>query len=368
MALVRPQDLLLTFEPDGRILVKSPSRNVGVMAPPPVAAILSACSQPQTRESIEGMVGPWAGPLFDALAGAGILVSPEEASDTPVMFHNYAGIEVHRRMLQDEARLQGYWNGLKAVVKPGDVVMDAGSGTGVLATMAALCGASKVYALEQSEFARSIPAVAKASGVGDIVEVVRGDFSKVRLPEKCDVMVTETFGAWSYAEDPCPDVSKCAAHNLKPDGIVVPNAVRMWLAPMEECPSGLVHPFRRYENGVDLTPLKADAEGRGHIMITDPATVGTPIDMGTYGFPGHWPISATFTLDAPCEALCCWYDLLMADGVILPTGPHDPLTHWKQSVLPVALSAGTHHIELGPAPEDRRTMLIEIDGREVRLR
>ena len=191
-----------------------------------------------------------AGPLFDALAGAGLLIPPDEAEDTPVMFHNYAGIEVHRRMLQDEARLKGYWEGLKAVVKPGDVVIDAGSGTGVLAIMAALCGARKVYALEQSEFSRSIPSVAEASGVGDIVEVVQGDFSKVRLPEKADVLVTETFGAWSYAEDPCPDVSKCVTHNLKEDGIVVPHAVRMRFAPMDTCPSTLLHPFRKYDTGV----------------------------------------------------------------------------------------------------------------------
>lgn len=368
MALVRPQDLLLTFESDGRLLVKSPSRNIGVKAPPPVAAILSACTQPQTRETIEQIVGPWAGPLYDALANAGLLVSADEAEDTPVMFHNYAGIEVHRRMLQDETRLHRYWQALNAVVKPGDVVIDAGSGTGVLAIMAALCGAKKVYAIEQSEFARSIPSVAMASGVGDIVEVVQGNFSKVRLPEKADVLVTETFGAWCYAEDPCPDVSKCVTNNVKENGIVIPRAVRMWVAPMNQCPDSLLNPFRAYENGVNLTPLLGDAMGRGHIMTPSVEDIGAPIDIGVYPFPSHWPIETTFTLDSACEALCVWYDLLMTEGITLPTGPSDPRTHWKQSVLPVALSAGNHHITIGPAPEDRRTLLVHIDGREVRLR
>lgn len=368
MSLIRPQDLLVTFESDGRLLVKSASRNAGVKAPPPVAAILSACTTPQTRDSIERLVGPWAGPLFDALAGAGLLVPPEEASDTPIMFHNYAGIEVHRRMLQDHVRLKGYWDAIQAVVKPGDVVIDAGSGTGVLATMAALSGAKKVYAMEQSEFSRSIPAVADASGVGDIVEVVQGDFSKVRLPEKCDVLVTETFGAWAYAEDPCPDVTLCAQHNLKPEGIVIPNATRMWMAPMATCPEGLLHPFRKYDTGVNLTPLLGDAKGRGSIMHIDSEAIGAPIDLGLFSFPSHWPIETDFTLDTACEALCCWYDLLMTAQLVLPTGPCDPLTHWKQSVLPVALSAGNHHIRIGPAPEDRRTLLIIIDGHEVRMR
>ena len=68
------------------------------------------------------------------------------------------------------------------------MVIDAGSGTGVLAIMAALCGAKKVMPLSNPIAYRSIPGVAEASGVGDIVEVVQGDFSKVRLPEKADVL------------------------------------------------------------------------------------------------------------------------------------------------------------------------------------
>lgn len=368
--LVRPQDLLVTFEPDGRVLIKSPSRAAAVKAPPWAVGVLAVCSRPRTREQVVASMGPNAGGVFDALSGAGLLVSPEAAMDTPVMFHNYAGIEVHRRMLIDEPRLAGYWAGLKATVRPGDVVIDAGSGTGVLATMAALCGAARVYALEQSDFADMIPAVAAASGVGDRVQVVRGDFSKVVLPEKARVLVTETFGAWAYAEDPIPDVARCVANNLTEDGVVVPGRVRLWAAPMKTAPDTLLHPFRRRDEGVDLTPLLADARCRGTILPVAADAVGLASLIAELPFPGTapWSITGTLQVAEDCEAVCCWYDLEMAPGVVLPTGPADPMTHWKQSVLPFALPAGAHTVTLRPAPEDRRTLLVQIGTHEVRLR
>lgn len=368
MALVRPRDLMMSFEPDGRVLLRSVSRGIGVKAPPWAAPILALCSEPAERAQVEATMGPQAAQLFDSLAAAGLLVPPEEAAQTPVLFGNYAGIEVHRRMLVDEVRLDAYRRALEAVVKPGDVVIDAGSGSGVLAVMAALAGAEKVYALEQSDFAEMIPVVAEASGVGDVVEVVRGDFMFTETPRKARVMVTETFGAWAFAEDPVPDVGACKARNMTEDAVVIPGSVKLWAAAMPTAPRAIYTPFRKREDGVDLTPLMLDAAGRGHIMVVDPETVGEAQLVAEVVFPGPETITGTITLAEPCEALCCWYDLEMAPGITLSTSPHEPVTHWKQSVLPFRLPAGTHEIYIGPAPEDRRTLLVEIGGHEVRLR
>jgi len=368
MSLVRPPDLIANFEENGKVLVRSVSLKIGAKVPPFAVGVLAYCSIPRSRDEVVAHMGPHAANMYDALAQNGLLLTPEQANNSAVMFHNYTGIEVHRRMLVDEPRLAKYREGLQAIIQPGDVVIDAGSGTGVLAVLAAQAGAAKVYALEQSRFADVIPHVAASSGVGDIVEVVQGDFSKLVLPQKARVLVSETFGGWAFAEDPNPDITDCVANNLLPDGVVVPGSVALVAAPMAEAPHALLGVFGKRDDGIDLSPLLGDARARGHIMDVDAAMCGKPRVVAKTPFPTTNPIVGTLTLDKPCAALCCWFDLEMAPGVTLSTSPSAPWTHWRQSVLPFALDAGEYEVILSPAPEDRRTLLVEIDGHSVRLR
>ncbi len=368
MRLVRPRDLLVTFEPGGMVMLRSTSRGAGARAPAWAVGVLSACDIPRTREEVAQAMGENAAQAFDGLYEAGLLVDAADAAETPVIFANYAGVDVHRVMLNDDVRLDAYWRGLKATVRPGDVVIDAGSGTGVLATMAALCGASKVYAIERTDYAQVIPQVARDSGVGDKVEVVRADVGRVQLPQKARVIVTETFGHFAVAEGMMEDVLACAEHNLEPDGVIVPGAFTLWMAPMPVSPPDLLGAFRRRDDGVDLTCLLGDARGRALDRTVLPSEIGTPIELGRVEMPCRTEWEGELVLDAPCEALAAWFTLHMAPGIDMPSGPHDPTTHWKQTLLPVSLPAGRHPVSITRAPEDGRTIVIDVGGQEVRCR
>ena len=59
-------------------------------------------------------------------------------------------VEYHQSMLADEARMRGYLRAILKVVEPGDVVLDIGSGTGILAYFACLAGARLVYAVNDT--------------------------------------------------------------------------------------------------------------------------------------------------------------------------------------------------------------------------
>ena len=368
MRLVRPRDLLVTFEPEGMVLLKSTSRGIGARAPAWAVGVLSACEEPHTRQELVERMGPAAGQAFDGLHQAGLLVAPEEAAATPVIFANYAGVDVHRAMLNDRVRLDTYWRGLQAVVRTGDVVVDAGSGSGVLAVMAALCGARKVYAIERTDMASVIPQVAADSGVGDRVEVLRGDFGSLELPEPARVLVTETFGHFAVGEGMMEDVQACVARNMVTDAVIVPGSFTLHLAPLPTAPPDLLGAFVRRNSGLNLSCLAEDARGRALDRIVDPAEIGPTVDLCTVAMPCDTELDADFSLDAPCQALCAWFTLHIAPGIDLHTGPHDSATHWRQTLLPVILDAGMHHLAVRRAPEDGRTVIIDIDGQEVRSR
>lgn len=94
--------------------------------------------------------------------------------------------------LIDRRRTTAFASAIRATVRPGDVVVDLGSGTGVLALMAAKAGAGYVYAVESDASAvRQLRATIEANRLSRQVEVIHADATKVKLPKKADVIISE---------------------------------------------------------------------------------------------------------------------------------------------------------------------------------
>ena len=59
----------------------------------------------------------------------------------------YNFVEWHVILLNDRARVGAYQRAIDSIVKPGDVVLDVGAGTGVMGLLACRAGAARVYAI-----------------------------------------------------------------------------------------------------------------------------------------------------------------------------------------------------------------------------
>ena len=59
--------------------------------------------------------------------------------------------EYHHALLTDAVRVDAFADAIARVVRPGDVVIDAGTGSGVLAVLAARAGAKQVIAVDPVE-------------------------------------------------------------------------------------------------------------------------------------------------------------------------------------------------------------------------
>ena len=97
----------------------------------------------------------------------------------------YAEFEVHRTMICDRVRTEAFRRAIDSVVRPGDIVLDVGAGSGILSVFAARAGAARVYAVEQTSVAVLAQELAAANGVAEIVQVIHGDVMDIELPGTC---------------------------------------------------------------------------------------------------------------------------------------------------------------------------------------
>ncbi|PYJ79683.1 MAG: hypothetical protein DME69_03705 [Verrucomicrobia bacterium] len=100
----------------------------------------------------------------------------------------------HASMLNDRRRTSSYLASIRDVVKPGDIVVDIGTGTGILAIAAVHAGARHVYAIEEARIARVARALFEANGMTDPITLIRGRSTEVRLPQRADVLICELIG------------------------------------------------------------------------------------------------------------------------------------------------------------------------------
>lgn len=135
--------------------------------------------------------------------------------------------------LHDVDRTRMWKEAIEDTVRPGDVVVDAGSGTGILGVFAALAGARKVYCIElHPRFTNLIGHLAARNGLEDVVVVVQGDASKVSLPEPADLLICELLSTGQFFE-PQVQVVRHLRQFLKPEARMIPSQVRSYVRLMD---------------------------------------------------------------------------------------------------------------------------------------
>ncbi|XP_077025829.1 protein arginine N-methyltransferase 8 isoform X2 [Tamandua tetradactyla] len=131
------------------------------------------------------------------------LLNPEEMTSRDYYFDSYAHFGIHEEMLKDEVRTLTYRNSMyhnKHVFKD-KVVLDVGSGTGILSMFAAKAGAKKVFGIECSSISDYSEKIIKANHLDNIITIFKGKVEEVELPvEKVDIIISEWMGYCLFYE------------------------------------------------------------------------------------------------------------------------------------------------------------------------
>jgi precorrin-6B methylase 2 len=236
--------------------------------------------------------------VINTLIEEGVLL-PTDAARVPT--RGWADPVEHARMLHDQRRTSDYIAALRDAVRADDIVLDIGTGSGVLAIAAARAGARHVYAVEASDIADVAERVFAANGVQDRVTLIRGWSRQIELPERADVLVAEVIGNEPFEEEILETTLDARLRLLKPGARLIPWALQLHAQPLcipdAEARQRMIGPraLERWRQlyGIEFRPL-LDAAFPGPVNSPTEAEVlagwprvGPPVSLTTVKL-GHF--------------------------------------------------------------------------------
>jgi protein arginine N-methyltransferase 1 len=269
----------------------------------------------------------------------------------------------HARMLHDDRRTNDYIAALRMAVRPTDVVLDIGTGSGVLAIAAARAGARHVYAVEASDIADVAERVFACNGVQDRVTLIRGWSREIELPEPADVMAAEIIGNEPFEEEILETTLDARRRLLRSDPRMIPHALELVARPLllpdrearQRALGRLAIERWRQLYGIEFQPLldaafagavnnPTEAEVLARWPPVGPPVALTTVKLGRYQRP---TVDATAELavehTAPVNAVALTFRAHLYGSIVHTLDPWRwPSSSWATSVwvLPDAVRIG----------------------------
>jgi tetratricopeptide (TPR) repeat protein len=190
----------------------------------------------------------------------------------------------HVPMINEQERNQAYHDGLASVVTPDKLVFEIGTGSGLLAMMAAKLGARQVYTCETvGLIADTAARIVARNKLQNRIVVLAKSSHEVQLdrelPARADILVHEIFSSELLGEHVLPAIEDAKRRLLKPGGEVLPSAASIMIALVggDELGRNLyvdesfgfdlrdfnaIHPKRRplHREDLELVPMSDDIE------------------------------------------------------------------------------------------------------------
>uniref|UniRef100_A0AC11DQB4 Protein arginine methyltransferase 8 n=1 Tax=Ovis aries TaxID=9940 RepID=A0AC11DQB4_SHEEP len=268
---------------------------------------------------------------------------------SPTRIRRLSTAQCIREMLKDEVRTLTYRNSMyhnKHVFKD-KVVLDVGSGTGILSMFAAKAGAKKVFGIECSSISDYSEKIIKANHLDNIITIFKGKVEEVELPvEKVDIIISEWMGYCLFYESMLATVIFARDKWLKPGGLMFPDRAALYVVAIED---------RQYKDfkihwwenvyGFDMTCIRDVAMKEPLVDIVDPKQVVTnaclikEVDIYTVKTE-ELSFTSAFCLQVQrndyVHALVTYFNIEFTKchkKMGFSTAPDAPYTHWKQTVF-----------------------------------
>jgi protein arginine N-methyltransferase 1 len=229
-------------------------------------------------------------------------------------------------------RLAAFESAICSVIRPGHIVLDLASGTGILGLFACRAGARRVYSIEEGGICTVAREFAKANGFSDRIIFIKGFSTHVELPERVDAVVADQIGNFGFNAGVLQYFADARKRFLKPEGVMIPRQMDLIMAPVE-VPElfGQVEFWATRPAGFDLSPALALAANTGYQVNLSPENLcGEPGLVARLCLnhpstePFHGELGTTISRCCTMHGLGGWFVAQLADGISMTNSPLSP--------------------------------------------
>ena len=276
------------------------------------------------------------------------------AAFTPAQM-GFASIRIHHSMVRDAVRVNAYRNAIAANVR-GKSVVEIGCGSGIFSLFAALYGAKRVTAIEETDIAELAKEMIKTNGFETVIRVITGNSRDVELKEPVDVIIHEIIGNDPFGENILPSIADARERFFaKGKGCFIPARLDVCCVGIEVDENNLVTPERELKEakefagqyGLNFDPfIKRMSPGKNNrptISYTYDRKAGFPFQilsqecvLYTIDFLEDWgdvhaPREHTLEMEreGKLNGLAVFFRAYLDERTQLTNSPFAPRTHWE---------------------------------------
>ncbi|MEM7036073.1 MAG: tetratricopeptide repeat protein, partial [Bacteroidota bacterium] len=257
----------------------------------------------------------------------------------------------HLDMLADSVRNSAFDAALRKAVKSTDLVLDIGTGSGLLAMMAARAGASKVVACEMLPvLADAAATIVEDNGYGEQISILNKKSTHLLvgtdIDGRADVLVSEIVDVGLVGEGVLPTMRHALEQLVKPEAVLIPARARIDAVLVSSPYSRTIHPmneiagfdFRSFDHfRPSLRYKQVYLDVMPHTRLSAPFTA-LKFDFrnlpprAVVEEPNVHRLKVKVTEDGVLQGVAFWFELMLDDEISFSTAPSGKLIHWGQAL------------------------------------
>ena len=268
----------------------------------------------------------------------------------------------HVPMMNEHGRNESYRKAMNLAIKGDELVLDIGTGAGLLSMIAADCGAREVVTCEVSETISKVATkIVKKNGFEGKIKVINKNSKDLvigaDMAEKADILVSEILSSEFVGEGVQKTVLDAKKRLLKKTGKVIPEGGSIMIALVENSGKLAGENFVDEALGYDISDFNSITTNKWVGAIEDePILMSEPIEAFTFNFcdfeelcTGKKTIEIEAKNSGVCAGLVQWLKVCLFDDIEYQNNPvamyhTKSVSGWKTPVFrfdrPVSVTRG----------------------------